>query len=89
MRCDGWRTAGRFTFYKDTCHSIELMSDRLEVTREPVCACTTQRSVRSANRWARSLWPFRDTPPTSTPIVAWLCEHYDEGADADRPSNGC
>ncbi len=75
--------SGRFTFYKDTSHSIDVMRDRLEVmsgTRLRLYNAAIGSLSESLALGASGLSGYAAN--IYPDLVAWLCEHSDEGADA-------
>jgi 4-hydroxy-tetrahydrodipicolinate synthase len=71
--------SGRFTFYKDTSHSLDVMRDRLEVLRgtrlklynAAIGSLTPSLRLGASglSGYAANIYPD---------LVAWLCEHFDE-----------
>ena len=75
--------SGRFTFYKDTSHSVDVMSERLDVMRgsrlklynAAIGSLTPSLRLGASglSGYAANIYPD---------LVAWLCRNYDDGADA-------
>lgn len=77
--------SGRFTFYKDTSHTLDLMRDRIQVmngTRlklynAAIGSLTPSMKLGASglSGYAANLYPD---------LVAWLCQNFDNGSDAAR-----
>jgi 4-hydroxy-tetrahydrodipicolinate synthase len=80
---DWMARSGRFTFYKDTSHSIDVMrgriaamaGTRLKLYNAAIGSLTPslQLGASGLSGYAANIYPD---------LVAWLCTHFDDGSDA-------